>query len=359
MERLTASHIDQCLGYRYIGNMFAFACCVPLSLHQVVDALFKACDDLKPYESNDYGTLKCLWIRVPRGSYEDYCKTQYVNIPRRRWHTARGYGNGKTAIHIMRNEMSADTGMYSYVNDLCDLLTQALSQSMEMVRAGTYNSMLEVELPYRYRFGVVKAEYTTASENADSGNNQDEDPYISIMPCFVSSRDSYYMIAETKYGVVGAFMHVDDADIASFGDKIEWDPLTRAELNNHVNEPVDDYSIPDDIETLIPPHFYAAFAGELFSTYGWKRGRDIFYPERPLSDRYMCDFQSGNALWTNAFRMTCRKLKLDTLLNYYESLRWDESDHFDGIMEERINERFIQADNRTYSWYLNETLLDE
>ena len=116
-----------------------------------------------------------------------------------------------------------------------------------------------------------------------------------------------------------------------------------------------DYTIPVDIEAIIPPYFYAAFAGELFSTYGWERSRDIFYPDRPLSAEYHCDLHSGNGLWYAAFKATCRKFGLDALLTYYNNLPWYYSDQFDGFMEERINRSFTsEAGNgaKEYVQYL-------
>ena len=48
--------------------------------------------------------------------------------------------------------------------------------------------------------------------------------------------DGYTMLEYSRYGVIGEFMHVDDADMEVFGDKIEWDPITKAELITDTKE---------------------------------------------------------------------------------------------------------------------------
>ena len=42
--------------------------------------------------------------------------------------------------------------------------------------------------------------------------------------------------------------------------------------------------------------------------------------------------------------MTCQKLNMCWLLDYYNSLEWYESDLFDGEMEGKIVSEFIEAD---------------
>ncbi len=100
-----------------------------------------------------------------------------------------------------------------------------------------------------------------------------------------------------------------------------------------------EYSVPDEIYTRIPNHFYTALAGELFSVFGWEGSRWMFYPKK---DPGYSDLASSSAGWVMAFKATCRKLKMAWLIEYYDSLPWYDSDVFDGIMEQEIRERFIQ-----------------
>ncbi len=99
-----------------------------------------------------------------------------------------------------------------------------------------------------------------------------------------------------------------------------------------------EYKIPDEIGNKIPPYFYAAFAGELFSVFGLdalQKDEDNSY-----GLRYFC----GTAGWLEALKTTCKKLNLDWLMNYYYTLDWYDSDIFDGVISERIISEFIEAE---------------
>ena len=109
------------------------------------------------------------------------------------------------------------------------------------------------------------------------------------------------------------------------------------------------YSIPPKIKDQIPDYFYIAFAGELFSVYGWERSRLIFYPE---NNHAHADLESGTEGWAQAFRATCRKLETGWLLDYYNSLPWYERDVFDGIIEQEIRKHFMNGkDDNVNDYY--------
>ena len=99
-----------------------------------------------------------------------------------------------------------------------------------------------------------------------------------------------------------------------------------------------EYIIPEDIDSRIPDYFYSAMAGELFSVVGWAYSRDIFYPEQCPE---CVDLDAGTEGWSVALEMTCKKLDMEWLWEYHESLPWQESDILDGIIEQRIGHRFI------------------
>ena len=108
----------------------------------------------------------------------------------------------------------------------------------------------------------------------------------------------------------------------------------------------------EGIMKRIPDYFYTAFAGELFSVYGWARSRDMFYPEK---DEGYAGLASSTAGWVQAMRATCRKLDMEWLLEYYETLPWYDSDVFDGILEQEIGRRFMNrkdAGGNEYYRYL-------
>lgn len=99
-----------------------------------------------------------------------------------------------------------------------------------------------------------------------------------------------------------------------------------------------EYTIPEDIDSRIPDYFYSAMAGELFSVVGWDEARSMFYPEQRLD---CVDLDSGTEGWAVALEMTCKKLDMAWFWEYYESLPWQESDVLDGIIEQRIGQRFM------------------
>ena len=102
-----------------------------------------------------------------------------------------------------------------------------------------------------------------------------------------------------------------------------------------------EYEIPREIKDRIPPYFYIALAGELFSIYGWERSKDMFYPRKKQS---YTDLASSTAGWVAALRATCRKMEMDWLISYYDTLPWYDSDVFDGILEQEIGRHYINAD---------------
>ena len=109
------------------------------------------------------------------------------------------------------------------------------------------------------------------------------------------------------------------------------------------------YPTHDNVMKRIPDYFYIAFAGELYSVYGWERSRDMFYPEE---DGGYADLASSTSGWVQAFKATCRKLEMEWLLKYYEALSWYDSDVFDGIIEQEIGRRFMnRKDERCNDYY--------
>lgn len=124
-----------------------------------------------------------------------------------------------------------------------------------------------------------------------------------------------------------------------------------------------EYEIPQEIDSKIPEYFYFAMAGELCSIFGPRIFDRIEYAEYDEdgnvlpsstddSESYYYSLDSGTGGWYEAFKMTCRKLGLDWLLDYWKTLEWYDSDIFDGIIEERIIEKFVMSeDNRCNAYY--------
>ena len=241
-----------------IGKNYRFPCIVPPSLLNQVNNLFRVCADLKPVRTTTGEIKKCLWLRIPRGTYEDYKAEQFLPLsPRKRWTSGMNYGgrrnnvtvsewttaypdeyswyclyllemddilqvylNGNKLLNVLNIERETfdDNDIPAY--QLCGLLAIAAAESINLIRSGTYNDLLASQLPYKCKTGIVRADYVDGSENQ----------YICVVPYYVSSLDGYYMIEYSRYGVIEDFMHVDDADMEAFGDKIEWNPIMKGEL---------------------------------------------------------------------------------------------------------------------------------
>ena len=126
-------------------------------------------------------------------------------------------------------------------------------------------------------------------------------------------------------------------------------PIMDDEEGNRV-----EYQIPKKLRDRIPDYFYTAFAGELFSVFGWERTKDMFYPEE--SKEYV-DLASSTNGWALAFMGTCEKLDMNWLYDYYLTLTWYDSDVFDGIIEQEMGKRFMNEkgdDANDYYQYLLE-----
>lgn len=97
------------------------------------------------------------------------------------------------------------------------------------------------------------------------------------------------------------------------------------------------YKIPEDILSKIPEYFWSAFAGELVSVFGP-------HALEKVDDSYNLYFLTGTMGWNAALKMTCRKLDMYWLYEYYDKLQWWESDMFDGEFEDLIVSKFVEAD---------------
>ena len=104
-----------------------------------------------------------------------------------------------------------------------------------------------------------------------------------------------------------------------------------------------EYNIPDEIKSRIPQYFYSAFAGELCSVFGCT----VFEKNEP--GFYSLVYISGTAGWSEALKMTCRKLDVEWLFDYYDSLPWYDSDMFGGEIEDMVISECIETDEKPKS----------
>ena len=156
-------------------------------LLEATNPLFEAMRDLKPIPEND--EVKQIWISVPRGTIEDYGDYEsaredgevesYEEFEEswREWYpeeekwycvTVAEQNNDRYKFRCVTVEeyyiVSADyrDGFVKYeaydeefAEKLLPLLTEAVSRSMDMLRAGTYNEYVEKNIHYQHRTGVI------------------------------------------------------------------------------------------------------------------------------------------------------------------------------------------------------------
>ena len=126
-----------------------------------------------------------------------------------------------------------------------------------------------------------------------------------------------------------------------------------------------EYEIPKEIDEKIPEYFYYAFAGELASIMGPHVFEKVEFFEEDDSGEFVLD-ENGNLIvedsyydldstsggWFEAFTETCRKLDMMWLADYHRNLEWYDSDVFDGILEDRIIQKYILSeDNHCNPYY--------
>lgn len=114
------------------------------------------------------------------------------------------------------------------------------------------------------------------------------------------------------------------------------------------------YKIPKEIKQKIPKYFYYAMGGELVSIFGVQ----VLTPEDKndvINENtvYEIDFVTSTSGWYEAFKATCKKLDLQWLLNYHETLEWYKSDLFDDEIAQEIIKYFSsEPKSRGNSYYL-------
>lgn len=108
-----------------------------------------------------------------------------------------------------------------------------------------------------------------------------------------------------------------------------------------------EYTIPENIKSRIPEYFYYALGGEYVSIMG---ATALLRDTDGLS---LLDYNGGTAGYAEAFKMTCKKLDMDWLYEYWDSLPWYQSDLFDCEISIEVMKCFDKEDNaNAYYKYL-------
>lgn len=113
-----------------------------------------------------------------------------------------------------------------------------------------------------------------------------------------------------------------------------------------------EYKIPEEILAKVPEYFWPALAGELVSTFGMT----VF--EKHDENEYGLYFLSSTCGWNAALRMTCKKLEMKWLFDYYDKLEWWQSDKFDGELEDLLIKNYVEAEDLPaatyYAWLIGD-----
>lgn len=107
----------------------------------------------------------------------------------------------------------------------------------------------------------------------------------------------------------------------------------------------------DEIFSNISDYFYPAFVGELVAVFGVNVLKTSDDGESPLF------YISGTSGWNAALRMTCKKLDLSDLWDWYDKLEWYDSDDFDGELVDLLVSKLINVEAQScksyYKWLMN------
>ena len=162
------------------------------ALQRVVDMLWDILAPLAPSKRNN--EAKLIWFRVPRGNiedfesfenaklydevetYEEYEDLWHYNYPDEYvWYSlsvVKSYNHKDGALEYFGVSIGDNTVISASVRErgfdendyypediavkLCELIAPAVRESIRLLKSGEYNALVEKELPYQFRTGVVK-----------------------------------------------------------------------------------------------------------------------------------------------------------------------------------------------------------
>jgi hypothetical protein len=109
----------------------------------------------------------------------------------------------------------------------------------------------------------------------------------------------------------------------------------------------------DEIKKMIPEYFYRALGGEFVSIYG----ADALIKDK--DEMTVVEYAAGTRGHIAAFNMTCRKLNMTWLSDYYSKLSWEKSDEFDDIVIKEVLRIFNKTDGNYDDSYFKYLLKEE
>lgn len=184
--KLVAPDIDRLL--KYFDRGYLNPSGVRPALAKAMEPLFELLSPLAPLEDND--EAKFLWLFIPRGdisdydsfedlkeygevkTYKEYEELWKYDYPQEKiWYQfvivdskdsdgttrfrAVALGNKTIISAEMKKEGEPDYSDEAAVM-LCNLITPAVKESLDMLKNGTYNDFVNKNLPYKFRTGIIK-----------------------------------------------------------------------------------------------------------------------------------------------------------------------------------------------------------
>lgn len=109
-----------------------------------------------------------------------------------------------------------------------------------------------------------------------------------------------------------------------------------------------------DAFVRLPQAFWPCFYGELCAV----SHMDILEVDPDCEACRAIDYYTGTSGWNVALWSTCKRLRLMDFYNWYDGLRWFESDEFDSVLSDglvkKIEDSEAGAKNVYYMWLFNE-----
>lgn len=104
----------------------------------------------------------------------------------------------------------------------------------------------------------------------------------------------------------------------------------------------------------LPAPFYGAFYSELVAI----NGLDILQVDPDCESNRAIDYLTVTSGWNVALWSACKRLGLMDFYEWYDDLRWYESDEFDSVLSDELIKRIEdpegEARHAYYLWLMNE-----
>ncbi|SDB54147.1 hypothetical protein [Butyrivibrio sp. INlla16] len=188
--KLVAPDIDSLIRYFDSRDLINARKSTP-ELFAAMKPIFEILKPLAPIRKNS--DVKALWLRIPRGTIDDYDSFEDMKLYgdvetyeeyEQRWNNdypdeyiwyelvvawcldrngelsyyGMDLGNERIIAASMDDVVFEGRGYYAQeaAMKLCELIIPAVKEAMSLLKEGKYNDLVEKELPYEFRTGVVK-----------------------------------------------------------------------------------------------------------------------------------------------------------------------------------------------------------